>query len=89
MLSVDVLTLEFLLCLDLPGPCRNGCPSFEARFHEVHLFQGTSLSNSLAPTKFDISNGRALFDDHYQNITADFKAHILEQAQCKQRANRC
>ena len=45
------------------------------------------LVELLGADEFYVGNGRPLFNNDHQYVTVDFQAHILEQAQCKQRAN--
>ena len=81
---VDVLAFEFLL--GLVGECLvKRLAVCNARIAQ-RLFQHV-LVKLLGADKVHISDGRTLFNNHDQHITAGFKPYILEQTQAEQRTN--
>jgi len=81
---VDVLALEFLL-----GPIGQGLV-IRTTFREAHITHGLLqgvLVELAGARKVHIGDGGALFDYHHQHVAAGLQAHVLEQAQAKQRAD--
>ena len=81
---VDVLALEFLLGL-VGQRLVKGLTVCNARIAQ-RLFQHI-LVKLLGADKVHVSDGRTLFNNHDQHITADFKPHVLEQTQTEQGTN--
>ena len=83
--AVDVLALELLLGLVGQGLVKG------AAFGQADVAQGLGqcvLVELLGADEIDGGNGRAFFNDHHQHVAVDFQAHVLEQAQREQRADR-
>ena len=81
---VNVLALELLLSLvgqRLVKGLAVGDAGFAKRFLEHFLVE------FLGPEKIHLGHGGSFFNNHYQHVAADFKPHILEQAQSEQRTN--
>ena len=63
-----------------------GRPSADAESFE-RLLQRV-LVEFLRADEVDVGDDGALFDDHHQHVAVDFEAHVLEQAEGEQRADR-